>query len=63
MILSNIPPLVGSFIVYYVPTSHKLTRLAGVYILLTNTVSYILVMSMISSNFAGMTRRTTVSVG
>jgi len=63
MILSNIPPLVGGFIIYYEPTSHKLTRLAGVYILLTNTVSYIMVMSMISSNFAGMTRKTTVAAG
>jgi ACS family allantoate permease-like MFS transporter len=63
MILSNVPCLVGSFLIYYEPTTHKLTRLAGIYILMTNTVSYIMVMSMISSNFAGMTRKTTVAAG
>ena len=61
MILSNIPPLVGSLLINEVPTSHKLTRLAGVYILFTNTISYIMVMSMVASNFAGMSRKTTLS--
>lgn len=63
MILSNIPPLVGALLINYEPTSHKLTRLAGVYILLTMTISYIMVMSMVASNFAGMSRKTTVSAG
>ncbi|KAF2095306.1 MFS general substrate transporter [Rhizodiscina lignyota] len=63
MILFNIPPLVGSFLIYYEPTSHMHTRLAGVYILLTNTISYIMVMSLVASNFAGMTRKTTVAAG
>ncbi|KAL7930652.1 major facilitator superfamily domain-containing protein [Trichoderma chlorosporum] len=63
IVLSNIPPLVGSFIVYYVPTSEKLTRLAGVYILFTNTISYIMVLSLVASNFAGMSRKTAVSAG
>ena len=62
MIISNIPPLIGSFIVYYEPTEKKLTRLAGVYILFTNTISFLMCMSMIASNFAGMTRKTTVAV-
>lgn len=52
-----------SLIVYYVPASKKLTRLAGVYILLTNTISYIMVLSLVASNFAGMSRKTTVSAG
>ncbi|KAM0262928.1 hypothetical protein ACHAQJ_001521 [Trichoderma viride] len=63
IVLSNIPPLVGSFIVYYVPASEKLTRLAGVYILFTNTISYIMVLSLVASNFAGMSRKTTVAAG
>ncbi|KAL6806286.1 major facilitator superfamily domain-containing protein [Trichoderma sp. SZMC 28013] len=63
IILSNIPPLVGSLIVYYVPASDKLTRLAGVYILFTNTISYIMVLSLVASNFAGMSRKTAVSAG
>lgn len=63
MILSNIPPLVGAFLISEEPTSHKLTRLAGVYILFTCTISYIMVMSMVASNFAGMSRKTTVSAG
>ncbi|KAL7782925.1 major facilitator superfamily domain-containing protein [Trichoderma ceciliae] len=63
IVLSNIPPLVGSLIVYYVPASDKLTRLAGVYILFTNTISYIMVLSLVASNFAGMSRKTTVSAG
>jgi hypothetical protein len=62
MVLSNIPPLVGSFIIYYEPSSAKYTRLAGVYILFTNTISFVMVMSLVASNFAGMTRKTTVSV-
>ncbi|UKZ76823.1 hypothetical protein TrVFT333_004538 [Trichoderma virens FT-333] len=61
--LSNIPPLVGSLIVYYVPASSKLTRLAGVYILFTNTISYIMVLSLVASNFAGMSRKLAVSAG
>lgn len=63
IVLSNIPPLVDSLIVYYLPASDKLTRLAGVYILFTNTISYIMVLSLVASNFAGMSRKTTVSAG
>jgi len=61
--LANIPPIIGSFIVYYEPTSKLHTRLAGVYILFTNTVPYIMVISLVSSNIAGMTRKTVVSAG
>lgn len=63
MILSNIPPLVGALIIYYVPDSQKLTRLGGVYLLFTCTISYIMVMSMVASNFAGMSRKTSVAAG
>jgi len=61
--LANIPPIIGSFLIYYEPT-HKLhTRLVGVYILFTNAVPYIMVISLVSSNIAGMTRKMVVSAG
>jgi hypothetical protein len=63
MALSNIPPLIGSLIIYYEPSSHELTRLAGVYILFTNTISYIMVLSLVASNFAGMSRKSTAAAG
>lgn len=63
MILSNIPPLIGALLIYYVPESHKLTRLGGVYLLFTCTISYIMAMSLVASNIAGMSRKTTVSAG
>lgn len=59
IILSNIPCLVGSCLVYYLPESHKLQRLAGLYIIFTNTVAYIMCMSLVSSNLAGMTKKNT----
>ncbi|KAJ5618838.1 Major facilitator superfamily domain general substrate transporter [Penicillium lagena] len=62
MILSNICVLVGSVLLYTLPTERKLSRLGAVYSLLTCTVSYIMCMSMISSNIAGFTKKMTVSV-
>ncbi|KAA8647848.1 uncharacterized protein ATNIH1004_006550 [Aspergillus tanneri] len=44
------------------PTDRKMSRLGAVYSLLTCTVSYIMCMSLISSNIAGFTKKMTVSV-
>ncbi|CAI7575271.1 hypothetical protein PCG10_007483 [Penicillium crustosum] len=62
MILSNICVLVGSVLLYTLPTDRKMSRLGAVYSLLTCTVSYIMCMSMISSNVAGFTKKMTASV-
>ncbi|KNG84546.1 putative pantothenate transporter [Aspergillus nomiae NRRL 13137] len=62
MILSNVCVLVGSVLLYTLPTDRKMSRLGAVYSLLTCTVSYIMCMSMISSNIAGFTKKMTVSV-
>ncbi|KAH8705917.1 putative pantothenate transporter [Talaromyces proteolyticus] len=61
MILSNVCVLIGSVLLYTLPTSMKLSRLGAVYSLLTCTVSEIMCMSMISSNIAGFTKKVTVS--
>jgi MFS transporter, ACS family, allantoate permease len=61
MFLSNVPCLVGACLVYFLPVSHKLQRLAGIYITFTNTVSYIMCMSMVASNLAGMTKKNTAA--
>lgn len=44
------------------PAERKMSRLGAVYSLLTCTVSYIMCMSMISSNIAGFTKKMTASV-
>ncbi|KAJ6124554.1 Major facilitator superfamily domain general substrate transporter [Penicillium samsonianum] len=62
MILSNICVLVGSVLLYTLPAERKMSRLGAVYSLLTCTVSYIMCMSMISSNIAGFTKKMTASV-
>ncbi|KAJ9489247.1 hypothetical protein VN97_g4028 [Penicillium thymicola] len=62
MILSNICVLVGSVLLYALPAERKMSRLGAVYSLLTCTVSYIMCMSMISSNVAGFTKKMTASV-
>ncbi|CAI7641756.1 unnamed protein product [Penicillium viridicatum] len=62
MILSNICVLVGSVLLYTLPTERKMSRLGAVYSLLTCTVSYIMCMSLISSNVAGFTKKMTASV-
>ncbi|KAE8389338.1 major facilitator superfamily domain-containing protein [Aspergillus alliaceus] len=62
MILSNVCVLVGSVLLYTLPTDRKMSRLGAVYALLTCTVSYIMCMSLISSNIAGFTKKMTVSV-
>lgn len=49
-------------IVAALPTERKMSRLGAVYSLLTCTVSYIMCMSMISSNVAGFTKKMTASV-
>ncbi|KAF7592546.1 hypothetical protein BBP40_012770 [Aspergillus hancockii] len=59
MILSNVCVLVGSVLLYM---DRKMSRLGAVYSLLTCTVSYIMCMSLISSNIAGFTKKMTVSV-
>ncbi|KAL4876882.1 major facilitator superfamily domain-containing protein [Aspergillus karnatakaensis] len=62
MILSNVSVLVGSVLIYLLPSEMKLSRLGAVYSLLTCIVSYIMVMSMVSSNVAGFTKKMTASV-
>ncbi|OGM45391.1 putative pantothenate transporter [Aspergillus bombycis] len=62
MILSNVCVLVGSVLLYTLPADRKMSRLGAVYSLLTCTVSYIMCMSLISSNIAGFTKKMTVSV-
>lgn len=63
MIISNIPPLVGCFMIYFLPSEDKLTRLSGTWIFATNTISYIMIMSLVASNVAGYTRKLTVGAG
>ncbi|EKV05348.1 Allantoate permease [Penicillium digitatum PHI26] len=61
MILSNICVLVGSVLLYTLPAEKKMSRLGAVYSLLTCTVSYIMCISIISSNIAGFTKKMTAS--
>lgn len=48
---------------YFLPSSHKLQRLSGIWIFTTNTISYIMIMSLVASNMAGYTRKLTVGAG
>ncbi|KAE8416448.1 major facilitator superfamily domain-containing protein [Aspergillus pseudocaelatus] len=54
--------LVSVLLATALPTDRKMSRLGAVYSLLTCTVSYIMCMSLISSNIAGFTKKMTVSV-
>ncbi|BAE58547.1 unnamed protein product [Aspergillus oryzae RIB40] len=54
--------LVSVLLAAALPTDRKMSRLGAVYSLLTCTVSYIMCMSLISSNIAGFTKKMTVSV-
>ncbi|KAE8157112.1 major facilitator superfamily domain-containing protein [Aspergillus tamarii] len=54
--------LVSVLLAVALPTDRKMSRLGAVYSLLTCTVSYIMCMSLISSNIAGFTKKMTVSV-
>lgn len=62
MIVSNIIVLIGAVLAYALPVSDKSSRLGGFYILLVNTVTFIMCLSLISSNIAGFTKKATASV-
>ncbi|KAL6401426.1 hypothetical protein AUP68_15296 [Ilyonectria robusta] len=62
MISTNIIVLIGAVLVGNLPESNQQGRLAAFYILYVNTVPFGLGMSMISSNIAGFTKKSTASV-
>ncbi|KAF5652158.1 allantoate and ureidosuccinate permease [Fusarium sp. NRRL 25303] len=62
MIATNIIVLIGAVLVDNLPQSNQQGRLASFYIIYVNTVPFGLGMSMISSNIAGFTKKSTASV-
>ncbi|KAF5688741.1 allantoate ureidosuccinate permease [Fusarium denticulatum] len=62
MIATNIIVLIGAVLVDNLPQSNHQGRLASFYIIYVNTVPFGLGMSMISSNIAGFTKKSTASV-
>ncbi|CAK7205807.1 hypothetical protein SEUCBS139899_008586 [Sporothrix eucalyptigena] len=54
--------LIGSLLVYCLPTSNIHGRQGGLYIMFVNTVTYIMVMSLLSSNIGGFTKKATCAV-
>lgn len=61
-LISNCVVLIGASLISALPTSMNLSRLAGLYIMYVNTITYIMVMSMISTNVAGFTKKATCGV-
>ncbi|GJN74900.1 allantoate permease [Purpureocillium lilacinum] len=59
-IVSNIIVIIGACIVSTQTDNH--TRLAGLYIMYVNTVTYGMVMSLVASNIGGFTKKATCSV-
>ncbi|KAH7240297.1 uncharacterized protein BKA55DRAFT_621526 [Fusarium redolens] len=62
MIATNIIVLIGAVLVDNLPQSNHRGRLASFYIIYVNTVPFGLGMSMLSSNIAGFTKKSTASV-
>ncbi|KAF4953229.1 hypothetical protein FGADI_6204 [Fusarium gaditjirri] len=62
MIATNIIVLIGAVLVDNLPESNHQGRLASFYIIYVNTVPFGLGMSMLSSNIAGFTKKSTASV-
>lgn len=62
MIISNTVVLIGAVLVNTLPESHPLSRLGAFYILFVNTITFIMCMSLVSSNIGGFTKKTTVGV-
>ncbi|KAG4258952.1 hypothetical protein FPRO04_11041 [Fusarium proliferatum] len=62
MIATNIIVLIGAVLVDNLPQSNHQGRLASFYIIYVNTVPFGLGMSMLSSNIAGFTKKSTASV-
>ncbi|KAJ6440130.1 allantoate permease [Purpureocillium lavendulum] len=59
-IVSNVIVIIGSCLVSTQKANH--TRLAGLYIMYVNTVTYGMVMSLVASNIGGFTKKATCSV-
>ncbi|KAI7759721.1 hypothetical protein LZL87_009044 [Fusarium oxysporum] len=62
MIATNVIVLIGAVLVDNLPQSNHKGRLASFYIIYVNTVPFGLGMSMLSSNIAGFTKKSTASV-
>ncbi|KAJ6010277.1 hypothetical protein N7522_005293 [Penicillium canescens] len=62
MIATNIIVLIGAVLVGNLPESNHSSRLASFYIIYVNTVPFGLGMSILSSNVAGFTKKSTASV-
>ncbi|KAH7136220.1 major facilitator superfamily domain-containing protein [Dactylonectria macrodidyma] len=62
MMSMNVIVLIGAVLVGNLPQSNQSGRLASFYIIYVNTVPFGLGMSMISSNIAGFTKKSTASV-
>ncbi|KAH7160520.1 putative pantothenate transporter [Dactylonectria estremocensis] len=62
MMSMNVIVLIGAVLVGNLPESNRSGRLASFYIIYVNTVPFGLGMSMISSNIAGFTKKSTASV-
>lgn len=61
MALSQVPGLVGSVLLYLLPDDNDNGKLASYYIISTHSVSFTIMMSMMSSNYAGFTKKSTAS--
>ena len=53
--------LVGMILIVALPFSNKVGRLVGIYLVPASTTSFVTLLSLISSNVAGYTKKTTVA--
>ncbi|RDW59225.1 MFS general substrate transporter-4 [Coleophoma crateriformis] len=61
MSLSQVPALIGAILLVVLPESNKNGRLGAYYVIQTHTVSYVMAYSLITGNYAGFTKKSTVA--
>lgn len=61
MALSQVPGLVGGALLYVLPESNRNGKLGSFYLLSTHGVGFSILLSMLASNYAGFTKKTTAS--
>ncbi|RSH89209.1 hypothetical protein EHS25_002321 [Saitozyma podzolica] len=60
-LVCSVPPLIGASLLHALPTSNTAGRLAGYYLTYTHTMSFTFSTSLMASNYAGHTKKTTAS--
>ncbi|KAM0811755.1 putative MFS general substrate transporter-2 [Seiridium cardinale] len=61
MSLSQIPGLIGGILLYVLPSTNRGGKLGSFYLLSTHSVGFSILMSMLTANYAGFTKKSTAS--